>query len=79
MWDLLFGELDQLERNLVSLIVAQLMKLRRRLIGKKFGEMLKELNGLGFDSEAESEIIRICWRLRRMMRSVQYYRFDLEF
>jgi hypothetical protein len=74
MWDLLFSELDQLEKNLVSLIVAQLMKLRRRLKGKKFGEMLKEVNGLEFDSEAESEIIRICWRLRRMMRSVRSVR-----
>jgi hypothetical protein len=63
LWDFLFGELDGLEDNLVYLIVAHLMSLRGRLIGKNFVQMLMEFNGLELDSEVEA--IRIRCRLRR--------------
>jgi hypothetical protein len=53
LWDFLFSEVDKLEQNLTCLIVAHLVTLRGRLIGKNFTQMLKEFNGLELESEAD--------------------------
>jgi hypothetical protein len=53
LWDFLFSDLENLEHNLTCLIVAHLVTLRGRLIGKNFTQMMKEFNGLELESEAD--------------------------
>jgi hypothetical protein len=54
LWDFLFIDVDNIERTLGWLIVAHLINLRGRLVGKDFIQMLKEFKGLELDSEAEA-------------------------
>jgi hypothetical protein len=58
LWDFLFGDLAHLERNLSVLIAAHLINLRHRFIGKTFGAIMKEFNGLELASEAQA--VRLC-------------------
>jgi hypothetical protein len=54
LWDFLFADIDRIEKNLTFLIVAHLVNLRSRLIGKDFVGMMHEFKGLEPDSEADA-------------------------
>jgi hypothetical protein len=58
LWDFLFADLENLELNLTGLVAAHLICLRDRLLGKTFGHIMKEFNGLEVASEVQS--VRLC-------------------
>jgi hypothetical protein len=51
LWDFLFADIEKMELNLTVLVTAHLMSLRYRFIGKTFGQIMKEFNGLELASE----------------------------
>jgi hypothetical protein len=64
LWDFLFADLANLRFNLSLLIAAHLMSLRHRFVGKNFGQIMKEFNGLELASEVQA-----VWYCRRILQT----------
>jgi hypothetical protein len=68
LWDFLFQDVRAIREALTCLVAAHFVKLRGRLIGKTFPQIMEAFHGLTIDSEAEP--LLLCRRLRQRSRIV---------
>jgi hypothetical protein len=69
LWDFLFQDVKRIKGALSCLVAAHLVKLRGRILGKEFGQIMEAFSGLTLDAEAEQ--VALCKRLQRMTLAVR--------
>jgi hypothetical protein len=68
LWDFLFQDVKEIPETLTCLVVAHLIKLRGRLLGKTFPHVMEVLHDLVFESE--SEPVLLCKRIQQRSQIV---------
>jgi hypothetical protein len=68
LWDFIFTDVKLLRETLIGLVAAHFMKLRGRLLGKRFPQIMEGLNGLTIESEVEA--VQLCERIQQSAQAV---------